>query len=373
MPGKKIRLVLLAGLLFFQIGCSTTFQTFHEPMHPIGDYTHLKASATGLIDRIELRIHRFTIDELGVETPDSSSPLLVKVCNPVLVVTQLNCIYTSASSGDNKIIEFEGKVVLWNGGTRVERYKFASGRYPESLGPVPIRVKGHPDEKLDVVIVPDSDLKNASITKPWTNLRWLLDDLIDDEYFSYEAILVWRGLYNFYYSRESGDFSVDSMGNCIFDPVTDLAAGSDSLLYAHAALMRDCTLTDRFSAESWYDKSIVHESGHALIGLRDEYYGANYGLYGPHVCMSNIFRDKAKCVAEAPSIGLPSSYCTQIEPVWGVYRIDPADATGSVMGPAQHFAWSDFGPASMRRINWRYDLCLGGECMKADACDATEW
>jgi len=368
-----VRLITLLGALIIQAGCSTTFQTFHEPMHPIGDYTHLKMSATGLIDRIELRVHRFTIDDEGNETADSMSPLLVEVCDPFFYVTSLICIYRSASSGDNKMIEFEGKVVLWNGTTRIEKYKFASGRYPENLGPVPIRVKGNPVEKLDIVIVPDSDLKGTSITKPWTNLRWLLDDLVDDQYFDYEAILAWRGLYNLYYSREDGDYSVDAFGNCVFDSVPDLAAGSDSLLYAHAALMRDCTLTDRFSAESWYGKSILHESGHALVGLRDEYQGANYGIYGPHVCMSNIFKDKAKCVSEAPGIGLPASYCKQIEAYWNVWRIDPADATGSLMGPAQHYAWSDFGPASMRRINWRYGLCLDGDCMKYDPCDETEW
>lgn len=365
-------LVVLGSLLVFG-GCSTTFQTFHEPMHPIGDYTHLKASATGLIDRIELRVHRFTIDKFGNETADSLSPLLVEVCDPFFYVTSLNCIYSSASSGDNKMIEFEGKVVLWNGTTHVEKYKFASGKYPEDLGPViPIRVKGNPVKKLDVVIVPDPEFESPDSAKPWTQIRWLLDDLINDEYFDYEAILVWRSLYNFYYVREAGSFSVVA-GNCVFTPVAAAEAWADSYLYAHVKLMRDCALTDRFSAEAWYDKSVLHESGHALIGLRDEYAGANYGLYGPHVCMSNIFKDKAKCVSEAPAIGLPASYCTQIEPFWKVWRIDPADATGSLMGNAQHNAWSDFGPASMRRINWRYGLCLLGDCMQAHQCDETEW
>ena len=166
-----VRLLVVFGSLLFFGGCSTTFQTFHEPMHPIGDYTFLKASATGLIDRIELRIHRFTIDEFGNETPDSVSPLLVEICDPFFYVTSLICIYTSASSGDNKMIEFEGKVVLWNGATHVERYKFASGRYPEMLGPVPIRVKGNPVTKLDVVVVTDSDLQNSSTSKPGTTTR----------------------------------------------------------------------------------------------------------------------------------------------------------------------------------------------------------
>jgi hypothetical protein len=267
------------------------------------------------------------------------------------------------------MIEFEGKSILWNGTSRTEKYKFASGNYPFPSKPIPIRVKGKIKETLDIVIIPDADLYNDWYLDPLAGFISFLDDIVEDVYFDYSAIRRWRGLYNFYYTPMIGQFNEDT---CTFTGPVNLAelqVVADSLMYAHSREMWDCKLWDSFSSENWYGKSVAHETGHALIGLRDEYPGANYGAYPPHACMSNIFPSKAACVAEAPSIGLPASYCVLVDPFWNIWRIDPAGATGSIMGTAQHMAWSDFGRASMRRINWRYDKCLAGDCFAADPCD----
>ena len=365
----------LAAIALAGAACSTTFLTGHEPMHPVSTGVWLKAQATGMIDRIELRMRRYSIDpDTGVETPDTQM-MVVEVCDPAFWVDTLRCSYRAPWSGDHKMIEFEATAVQWNGTKSVEVYKFASGEYPFPEKPVPIRVKGPTVSSLDVVIVPDDDLLNSFYVSglnpdgDWDGFRWFLDDIVENDYFKYSAIRHWRGLYNFYYSLETGQFNEAA---CSFsDPanIDDLMLVADSLMYAHSQEMWDCKLGDRFSSENWYDKSVAHETGHALFGLRDEYRGANYGAYPPHACMSNIFPSKAACAAEAPSIGLPASLCTLIDPYWNVWRIDPADATGSIMGEAQHYGWSGFGRASLRRMNWRYDKCLNGDCMAPDPCD----
>jgi hypothetical protein len=366
-------LIALATLLS---ACATSLIGSHEPMHPVTDSVLLKAEATGLIDRIELRIQRFSIDPIsGVETPETPV-LLVEVCDPgILLVSRLRCWYRAPWSGHYKMIEFQSKVLLWNGTSRTETYKFASGNYPFEGAPIPIRAKGDPKATLDVVIIPDSDLLNDWYVTPWNpdgnwdGFRSFLDDLVEGVYFDFSAVREWRGLYNFYYSPKSANFDEATCTFMVPDNLAELQVVADSLLYAHSKEMWDCKLNDKFSSENWYGKSIAHETGHALFGLRDEYAGANYGFYPPHACMSNIFSSEAVCAAEAPSIGLPASFCVLADATWGVWRIDPADAKGSLMGPAQHYSWSDFGLASLRRISWRYDKCLSGDCMAADECD----
>ena len=371
-----LRTLGLVGCAAIASGCATSIIGSHEPMHPVTGSVLLKAEATGLIDRIELRMQRFYIDPIsGVETAETPV-LLVEICDPGSIpVTRLRCWYKAPWSGHGKMIEFQSRAVFWSGFSRTETYKFASGIYPFEGKPIPIRAKGAPLESLDVVVIPSTDLLNdwyATSWNPdgnWDGFRTFLDDLVDGVYFGYPAIRSWRGLYNFYYSPESAEFNEADCTFTIPGNLAELQVVADSLMYAHSQEMWDCKFEDKFSSENWYDKSVIHETGHALFGLRDEYAGANYGAYPPHACMSNIFPSKAACAAEAPSIGLPDSFCVLADAGWGIWRIDPADAKGSIMGPAQHNSWSHFGRASLRRINWRYDKCMSGDCMAPDECD----
>ena len=141
----------------------------------------------------------------------------------------------------------------------------------------------------------------------------------------------------------------------------DLEVHSDALMYVHYSDMRDCALNKRFSAELWYEKSVVHEFGHALVELRDEYRVSN-NKYRPQELMPNIFDGEEACRKEAPLLDLPGDYCVSSTPAFNFWRIDPTGADGCIMGPSQHLAWSEFGPACKRRIKWRHDLCEAGQC-----------
>lgn len=335
-------------------------------MHSIYNSVTLKASATGVIDRIELRMKRFVIDPVDGSETEESPLFLVQICDPVFPASNLNCTYEAPWSGHGKMVEFEGRAVLWNGTTRTETYRFATGRYPIAGSPIPIRMNLNPIEAIDVVIVPDPDLLNDIYPYPWSGFRLILDDLVDGIFFDYAAIREWRGLYNFYYSPETGEF--DEF-NCDFtygddiDDIDGIQVVADTMLYAHSREMWDCTNGTQFSTEIWYDKSAVHELGHAVIGLRDEYNVAYVGIYGPQATMGNTFQGKTACVTEAPDIGLPASHCVIATPAYDIWRIDPTGPAGCIMGPSQHNEWSDFGPACNRRIFWRYEKCLDGDCM----------
>jgi hypothetical protein len=120
------------------------------------------------------------------------------------------------------------------------------------------------------------------------------------------------------------------------------------------------------SSEIDSDKTLIHESGHALFGLQDEYCcDSNYNQLSN---VPNIWTSLAGCQAEAADIGHPTSNCTQIAKGTtqsiNFWYIDPSGPTGSIMGSSQHEPGSDFGKAGRRRINWRYGQCVGGQCMQ---------
>jgi len=78
----------------------------------------------------------------------------------------------------------------------------------------------------------------------------------------------------------------------------------------HIDNIRDCTNVglDRFSAEGSNTRAFLHELGHAIFGLGDEYDGdTNYSIVeSPE---PNIFPTQSECSSEQLSKGRPSSDC----------------------------------------------------------------
>lgn len=356
-------LLILGSLAILGAGCSSHIIASHEPMHSLGEPVILKAHAKGLVDRIELRIKRFNVESgTGEETAETDKELVVWVCNPFFIKNGLVCKHPIAFSGDAQVIEFHAKALYWNGKARHERYRFASGNYP-LVTPIPIRANLHPDNALDVVIVPEDDMRIDEYDHSWSFLRTVLDDLVDEIYFGYPAFRKNRGIFNFWYVDEAGQIE----GPCDFvvpqqlEVDDSLASWIDAVTLVHSRPMRDCAVGNVMSTEFLYDKSVVHESGHSLFDLRDEYPVAVLGAYGPQNDYANTFWTEAKCRQQAPEIGLPRRSCEEIT-AGGIWRIDPTGPEGCIMGPSQNLDDSDFGPACMRRIKRRIEQCLDGEC-----------
>jgi len=389
----------------------------HQPAHPIHEDVEFSAKATGEVDRLELWLTEYAIatdGSLSAVGPES----MIKSCNPFLWKSSLSCQSIEPLNSDHTLIKFEVRGFAPGGDEESEAYLFASGQYhhtgagevPTENEPIPIRINGDDIQKyLDVAMIPDPDLLTPPPDPdPASEFRSKLHEVIA-LYFDYDAIRNARGLFNFYYSPFPGHFWEDLGGNCQWDVpvnVSDLLDTADVILYLHKAFVDDCKQGPNISSEIYYGKTLVHESGHGLFGLRDEYRICDSGYYpgqGDQVCNRNIWRDmdytsgdgESACANEAPP-GLEPSDCTRIVPPgnvspWGnVWRIDPADVTGLVwlnspdcrfiippdqedrvgciMGNLQHLDPSDFGPACLRRINFRYEWCLFGECMPDTEC-----
>lgn len=367
---RRARLLICAGFALVSAGCSTgTILASHEPMHPKGRPVTLKAVATGHVDRIEFRVQRFAIntDQLTAEDPklhetELTPPLLIWICNPPFVVNSLKCSHQLAFSGNGQIVQFSARAVYWNGSSDEEVYRFASGDFPVTNAPIPIRMKREIGNGIDIVFVPHIEVVPESDPSA-AGFRTHLDDIVDGILFEYPIIRDNRKYYNFWYSPIAVDFDA---GNCtnLVDPYSiDLDFVADVSIYVHHQYKRNCSYGTRFTTEMWYGKSVVHELGHALAGLRDEYAVATED-FPPREEMPNTFRPKQACIDEAPLIGLSPDKCVLSTPGFDYWRIDPTGAEGCMMGPSQHLTWSDFGPACERRFNWRYTQCLEGDCIR---------
>lgn len=366
-------LLILGGLAIVGSGCSSHLIASHEPMHSLGEPVILKAHARGLVDRIELRVKRFDVDPVtGEEVLETERELLVWVCNPFFLHRSLTCQHPIAFSGDGKIIEFHAKSISWTGKAKHERYRFASGTYPLET-PIPVRGKANADGALDIVFVPESDMRMGDYDPTWSFFRMALDNMVDEIYFSYPAFRKNRFIFNFWYV----DAAAKIDGPCNFtipgrqDLQDSLASWADAITIVHSKPMQDCAVGNALSTEFLFDKSAIHESGHSLFGLRDEYPVANpdLGKYGPQPHLGNTFWDKEKCGDEAPQIGLPKRSCAMISERTEIWRIDPTGPKGCIMGTSQNYDGSDFGPACMRRINWRVKQCMAGDCLPLPAPD----
>jgi hypothetical protein len=363
-----IRAVLWMLLAIHGAGCAAAkIVAKHSPMHPTNSQAvTFEGDATGSVKSVTLSYQRYSLSLNGsgdiVQTPDGSE-VQVKTCNAASGATSLNCTHTMASAfADNSLITFSAKVIDTDNKSSTESYSFAAGNYPLPNDPIPVRLKGGTTEKLDVVFIPDTDITVA-------NFRNNLDEVVEDLYFKYDAMKTWRGLYNFYYSGVQGNYEE----LCSFTNPSNMAqltAVGDAVVFLHQNSLRDCRSGSRISSEINYDKSIIHESGHVLFNLQDEY--CCDSSYSPQSCYPNLWSTQAACEAAASDIGYPTSNCVQLSSAGttlNFWRIDPSTSPkGCMMGPYQHTSDSDFAQACMRRINHRYGKCMAGDCFSTPEC-----
>ena len=356
--------ILVLGLL---AGCDLELMTMHEPMHPVSEPAHLRATATGYVDKIEIWVeiaemtgyapNRASIDNVIVEE------YLARTCNPAGFRRHLTCYKTLGKSAlpAHSLVTYRAVARGLFGRTIVETYQFAAGDYLFSGYPIPVRrVTTDLEKTLDIVLIRDPDT-------PAGFFRWYLDNVIEGGFFDYETYRESRQYYNFYYSGETGTYT-DANNVCQFSAPNDaeLMVIGDLLLFLHTANMSDCTVQTNFSGELWFEKSIVHEAAHAVFALRDEYAVANPLASPPQLTgPPNLWVDKTSCELAAPGLGLDPSDCKprSTAPNSG-WIIDPVGPYGCLMHRAntQWLKHSDYGPACDARIAWRYDQCAAGTC-----------
>ena len=133
------------------------------------------------------------------------------------------------------------------------------------------------DDALNIVFVPDGSY--GDIENDITARQAFLDDLagvINEGYWENNAFFRNLGLVNYFYTTEQGSVTPPTgSGICpdIDVPLTVQlgAAFADLILVLHTNTLRDCRFGNVASSEPTSFRTVVHESGHALFNLPDEY------------------------------------------------------------------------------------------------------
>jgi hypothetical protein len=128
--------------------------------------------------------------------------------------------------------------------------------------------------------------------------------------------------FNFYVYSKAGQ--AGGCGTVNADTAADIPwRNVDAVL--HAANFQDCTSGSHFSAEGSNTKAFLHESGHAVWGLADEYDGC-YTFYFEPPAEPNIFSTEAICRAEQTAKSRDPNACWKFTACqgdwWGIHKLD---------------------------------------------------
>jgi len=226
----------------------------------------------------------------------------------------------------------------------------------------PFRIQGTPANKIDVIFVPNQSYKG--------NQAQFLSDVqkvITKSYLKSDPIRMNMAKFNFYtYTEEAAVFegfvfNPPASGCTVFDSATTFA---DSIGVLHPNDFRDWSSSGCsrrvFTSEPISYRTFVHESGHSLFGLADEYCcDSSYWYNTPD---PNIFPSESSCKAYATNNGLDKTACVNFCPKnsgncgsTGYWKVEPdvdvmrcSQACGLCGGPD---AMCQFFPACLKRIN----------------------
>lgn len=335
----------------------------HEPMHP-GDNAPVTFRAVATARKIILRYERLslTASDDGMVSQSVVEPLSTLTTCEGSGDSPITCVHEVAQGFPQaSLIRFEAVAEGEAGAIGSESYFFAAGTYPVSSAAVPIRLKTSTSAGLDMVFIGTSDLSPE-------DLRASLHSVVYGIYFEYEALRNARGVYNYYYSRQRGGYSE----GCRFSNPSNMAtleATGDAVVFLHRATMRDCKVGKRISSEVSNEKSLIHETGHVLFDLQDEY--CCDSSYRAQQCVPNLWTSRQGCQDAAPGLDYDELACAQLatgHESLAFWRIDPDGDGGCIMGPGQHTPGSGFRTACRRRVAWRHQKCLAGTCFTTPAC-----
>lgn len=136
------------------------------------------------------------------------------------------------------------------------------------------------DAAFNIVFVPDDSYGDMSALANRQAFVTDIADVVENGYWQNQAYFNGLFHYNYFYMTESGsvtprpdtpegDFQCPTV-TWPSEADTD-AAFADQLLLIHSNTLRDCGGGGRATAEPTSFRTVVHETGHGLFGLPDEY------------------------------------------------------------------------------------------------------
>lgn len=164
------------------------------------------------------------------------------------------------------------------------------------------------DRAFNILFVPDASYGDLAVL---SNRQAFVDDLariIENGYWQNRAYFNGWGLFNYYYMTASGSVIEQAPGTDGIFRCPDVTwpaeldtdgAFADQVVLVHANDLRDCGGGGRATAEPTSYRTIVHETGHGLFGLPDEYCCDGGYFVAPPV----LYASQSDCTSDAANAG----------------------------------------------------------------------
>jgi hypothetical protein len=248
----------------------------------------------------------------------------------------------------------------------------------KAVMPVPGRSIGSHSDKFDIVFIPDHDYGLPADIDTW--LPTFLDhinDQIDDRLDAAAPVTGNLCKFNFYYTKMQGTASSKTLPA----DLTLLAPFTDAYVIFHTAVFGDsCSMgtpsiygaEGEISAATQNGRSFIHESGHGIFGLADEYDGCGTYYFQPDP-MPNIWATETDGRDDATSEGWDPDEIWMFTECQGDWW--KLGTTRYIMYDGTYFA-NGWGVPGSRRIQWFFDqfpACEAGEAAEASAAEKAIW
>jgi len=191
---------------------------------------------------------------------------------------------------------------------------------------IPIIMNGNEDDKVDIVFVPDNDYGG--------NTALFLTDvmtLIESGYFAADEFYEDRCKFNFYYYPHDGDYVPICKAWTLPAGYSTACSFAESAVIVFTGGGRACS-SDIFSTSSTGTRTIVHETGHKIFGLRDEY--CCDGGYDPVPTVNpNIYHSQDACIDGSSDPGTCDNFCPEERCDWATNAACRTYATNNGLDP----------------------------------------
>jgi len=337
-----------------------TITTSYGPLHPGNEVAvtfRVQAEDPVGITRVELYLYEYALteDEDGMQVGKvrkGGQWGLVEEWSFSPPETTVSEAYThSPGFPPESYVRYLFRVTNAGRSRRSEEWLFAAGDWPFPDTPVPILTNGPPGKRVNLTFVADETYPDAAA------MLGDLEGLIFDGYQRNNAIRGDRRRYwQFYYSLEKGliDDGISTDGSRIIQTkkILDVPVSvKDARISTYAAVVhKDDSITNwavgsMFGAHAERPGVAVHEGGHAVFGLADEYPGGMHWLStAPH---HNNF-DSPAAENDAGENDLSDESLESIEPGWW----KPSELQCIMDGDLQEMR--EFERSCIERVNWYY-------------------
>jgi len=241
-----------------------------------------------------------------------------------------------------------------------------SGYIDFSVGPysgntVPIFHTGDPRTRVDVVFIPSTEY-DGDLGEFYDNIY----SVIEDAYYESDPIFQHRAKFNFYVYKNSvavGTTTWPGVAGTICDWSApsgwDSVTFEDSGAIVHQSACRDSAGSGLFSSEWDSRRTFVHETGHAVFAVADEYCcDSSYWEGSPY---PNIWSSNTRCRNAATANGWDPDDCEQLSDGTDTISWWKSDPEPDIMKTGGGTVWA-FNRADLRNVEYLFDECETGGC-----------